>query len=153
MATSLMERAWYANVWTGLNDLKTKGLYQWSDGTPVTWTNWYVGQPDERRTDKSCVFMSLQSTKRGWMFWRDANCSNTFAFMCKQNIGKYRQLYRLHLSLGKNVVLWSGSLFKYVQKYVLAVSFRWCILWKSQTCFNRFNMKFWKWEEVGKGSN
>ena len=87
MATSLMERTWNSNVWTGLNDLKTKGVYEWSDNSTVRWTKWYAGQPDERRTDESCVYMSLDRSKRGWMFWRDGNCSSTFAFMCKKTVG------------------------------------------------------------------
>ncbi len=81
-ATNLMERTWYSNVWIGLNDIKTKGVYEWSDNSSVSWTNWYVGQPDERRTDKSCVYMSLKRGKQGWMYWSDQNCTNKYAFMC-----------------------------------------------------------------------
>ncbi len=89
-ATNLMERTWYSNVWIGLNDLKTKGVYEWSDNSLVSWTNWYVGQPDERRTDKSCVYMSLRRGKQGWMYWSDQNCTNRYAFMCAYDIaGKY----------------------------------------------------------------
>jgi hypothetical protein len=84
-----MERAWYSNVWIGLNDLKTKGVYEWSDGSPVSWTNWYVGQPDERRTDKTCVYMSLRRGKRGWMYWSDQNCTNKYAFICTYHSGKF----------------------------------------------------------------
>ena len=84
-----MERKWYADVWIGLNDLKTKGVYEWSDNSSVSWTNWYVGQPDEKRTDKSCVYMSLRRSKRGWMYWRDQNCTNKYAFVCKYNMGKF----------------------------------------------------------------
>ncbi|XP_028395191.1 uncharacterized protein LOC114519267 isoform X2 [Dendronephthya gigantea] len=80
-ATSLMERAWYSRVWIGLNE-KTKGVYEWSDGSSVSWTNWYVGQPDERGTDKSCVYMSLIRGKRGWMYWKDSNCTRKYPFMC-----------------------------------------------------------------------
>ncbi|CAB3985203.1 macrophage mannose receptor 1-like, partial [Paramuricea clavata] len=83
--TSLMERAWYSNVWIGLNDLKTKGVYEWSDSSSVSWTNWYAGQPDERRTDKSCVYMSLERGKRGLMYWSDQNCTSKYAFMCAYN--------------------------------------------------------------------
>ncbi len=89
-ATNLMERTWYSNVWIGLNDLKIKGVYEWSDNSSVSWTNWYVGQPDERRTDKSCVYMSLRRGKRGWMYWSDQNCTNKYAFMCAYDMaGKY----------------------------------------------------------------
>ena len=82
-----MERAWYSRVWIGLTE-KTKGVYEWSDGSPVSWTNWYVGQPDERGTDKSCVYMSLVRGKRGWMYWKDSNCTRKLPFMCGYSIGK-----------------------------------------------------------------
>ena len=89
-----MERTWYSNVWIGLNDLKTKGVYEWSDNSLVSWTNWYVGQPDERRTDKSCVYMSLRRGKQGWMYWSDQNCTNKYAFMCAyDNASKYVSIY------------------------------------------------------------
>ncbi|CAB3997773.1 Hypothetical predicted protein, partial [Paramuricea clavata] len=81
-ATSLLERVWYSNVWIGLNDLNIKGVYEWSNNSSVSWSNWYVGQPDERRTDKSCVYMSLKRGKRGWMYWSDQNCTSKYAFMC-----------------------------------------------------------------------
>jgi hypothetical protein len=93
-----MERAWYSNVWIGLNDLKTKGVYEWSDGSSVSWTNWYFGQPDERQTDKSCVFMSLRRGKRGWMYWSDQNCTNKYAFICAYNIGKYISTFELFIT-------------------------------------------------------
>ena len=96
-ATRLMERAWYENVWIGLNDLGRKGVYKWSDGSRVLWTNWYVGQPDERRTEKSCVFMSLMRGKRGWMYWRDQNCTDKYAFICKHRIGKSIFFWKLDI--------------------------------------------------------
>ena len=83
-----MVRAWYGSVWIGLNDLKTKGKYEWSDGSPVSWTNWYVGQPDETTIIKTCVYMSLKGIKRTWMFWKDANCTNKFPFICQKTLGK-----------------------------------------------------------------
>ncbi|CAB4013832.1 Hypothetical predicted protein [Paramuricea clavata] len=86
-----MERAWYSNVCIGLNDLKTKGVYEWSDGSSVSWTNWYVGQPDEGQIDKTCVFMSLIRGKRGWMYWRDQNCSNKYAFVCAYTMERTTQ--------------------------------------------------------------
>jgi methionine-rich copper-binding protein CopC len=33
--------------WTGLNDYASKGTWAWSTGEPVTYNNWYPGQPDD----------------------------------------------------------------------------------------------------------
>lgn len=32
--------------WIGLNDEVTEGTFRWSNGEPITYTNWYSGQPD-----------------------------------------------------------------------------------------------------------
>lgn len=32
--------------WTGLNDIQTEGVYQWSSGEPLTYTNWELGEPN-----------------------------------------------------------------------------------------------------------
>lgn len=33
-------------LWIGLNDLATPGKFQWASGEPVTYVNWFPGQPD-----------------------------------------------------------------------------------------------------------
>jgi hypothetical protein len=33
-------------VWTGLSDKNTEGIFQWSNGEPVTYTNWCGAQPN-----------------------------------------------------------------------------------------------------------
>ena len=83
-----MERTWYEKVWIGLNDITGRGVYGWSDGSEVSWTNWYVGQPDERLLRSSCVSMSLHRGKRGWMFWSDENCTKEYPFVCKKSFSK-----------------------------------------------------------------
>ena len=119
-----MERKWYPDVWIGLNDLKNKGVYEWSDGSSVSWTNWYVGQPDERRTDKSCVYMSLSRGKRGWMYWRDQNCTNKYAFVCKYNVGKLRWRNRyiecvFYQVLPRQIFCFDISMFYYFLRFPL----------------------------------
>uniref|UniRef100_A0A3Q3W252 C-type lectin domain-containing protein n=1 Tax=Mola mola TaxID=94237 RepID=A0A3Q3W252_MOLML len=45
-----------SDVWTGLNDLKMPG-YFWSDGMPVTHTNWGNGEPNNHEGREDCVEM------------------------------------------------------------------------------------------------
>ena len=35
-----------ANVWIGLSDYKKEGLWTWSDGTPVKFSHWNKGEPN-----------------------------------------------------------------------------------------------------------
>ncbi|KAG8573742.1 hypothetical protein GDO81_012526, partial [Engystomops pustulosus] len=67
-------------VWLGLNDLKTQMLYEWSDGSPVTYTTWQRGEPSHQTNDQEdCVALS---TKDGQ--WADQMCEKTFPYICKR---------------------------------------------------------------------
>lgn len=41
--------------WFGLNDLSTEGIFSFSDGTPLTYTNWSPGQPDALTSNQDGV--------------------------------------------------------------------------------------------------
>lgn len=69
-----------AHVWLGLNDLKTQMYFEWSDGTPVTYTIWERGEPshmDNRQED--CVALN---PKVG--HWSDQACEKKFPYICKR---------------------------------------------------------------------
>ena len=34
-------------LWIGLNDIDSEGTFVWSDGSPVTYTNWVPGEPND----------------------------------------------------------------------------------------------------------
>ncbi|XP_053322522.1 macrophage mannose receptor 1 [Spea bombifrons] len=67
-------------VWIGLNNLKIQLYYEWSDGTPVTYTTWRRGEPshlDNREED--CVALD---PKEG--LWSDELCEKKFPYICKR---------------------------------------------------------------------
>ena len=70
------------DIWTGLNDRQSRGVYRWSDTGPVRYTNWYNNQPDDSSRMSSCVKMSLQQSYRGGLSWTDDDCSMKHAFVC-----------------------------------------------------------------------
>lgn len=86
LATSLMERAWNTDVWIGLSFENTTNTYKWSDGSPVKWTNWAVGNPRGRWTKDYCVYMNLERTTQDLMYWRVGKCTEEKLFLCKKTL-------------------------------------------------------------------
>ena len=67
--------------WFGLNDLSTEGTFSFSDGTPVTYTNWSPGQGG-LSPDEDGVYFGLDGT------WSDADITETHKFLFQlRNIG------------------------------------------------------------------
>ncbi|CAB4014988.1 macrophage mannose receptor 1-like, partial [Paramuricea clavata] len=96
-ATSLMERAWNTDVWIGLSDENTSNTFKWSDGIPVSWTNWAVGNPRGAWTgDHQCVYMNLERTTKELMYWRGGECSEKKLFICKKIISKFYSGYEFY---------------------------------------------------------
>ncbi|XP_015338886.1 macrophage mannose receptor 1 [Marmota marmota marmota] len=66
-------------LWIGLNDLKIQMYFEWSDGTPVTFTKWLRGEPShENNRQEDCVVMK---GKDG--YWADRACEKPLDYICK----------------------------------------------------------------------
>lgn len=44
-------------LWIGLNDRKTEGLFEWSDHSTVSFTSWEYGKPAVSSEIKDCVLI------------------------------------------------------------------------------------------------
>ncbi|KAJ7408292.1 Macrophage mannose receptor 1 [Pitangus sulphuratus] len=67
-------------LWIGLNDLKVQMYFEWSDGTPVTYTKWLRGEPTHlNKRQEDCVVMK---GKDG--FWADHSCEKKIGYICKR---------------------------------------------------------------------
>ncbi|XP_072364675.1 macrophage mannose receptor 1 [Scyliorhinus torazame] len=67
-------------LWLGMSDLKMQMLFEWTDGSPVTFTAWLHNEPshfDNKRED--CVVMR---TKIG--YWADYVCEKQYGYICKR---------------------------------------------------------------------
>lgn len=68
----------FASVWLGASDTVQEGLLAWTDGTPVDFGNWGLGQPDEfPSTD--CVEKRFEPFQR----WYDQPCNNVRRYICE----------------------------------------------------------------------
>ncbi|ETE59520.1 Macrophage mannose receptor 1, partial [Ophiophagus hannah] len=67
-------------LWIGLNDLKIQMFFEWSDGSPVTYTKWLRGQPTHTNNrEEDCVVMK---GKDG--YWADEPCDMEYGYICKR---------------------------------------------------------------------
>uniref|UniRef100_A0A8B9EC39 Macrophage mannose receptor 1 n=1 Tax=Anser cygnoides TaxID=8845 RepID=A0A8B9EC39_ANSCY len=67
-------------LWIGLNDFKVQMYFEWSDGTPVTYTKWLRGEPTHANNrQEDCVVMK---GKDG--FWADHSCEKKIGYICKR---------------------------------------------------------------------
>ncbi|XP_053119453.1 macrophage mannose receptor 1 isoform X2 [Hemicordylus capensis] len=66
-------------LWIGLNDLKIQMYFEWTDGTPVTYSKWLPGEPTHTTNgQEDCVAMK---GKDG--YWSDQPCDMKLGYICK----------------------------------------------------------------------
>ncbi|XP_059201160.1 macrophage mannose receptor 1-like [Centropristis striata] len=64
-------------VWIGLNDIRTEGLFDWSDHSAVTFTSWAFGEPSVSTVTEDCVLIKGENG-----FWADRVCDEKHGFIC-----------------------------------------------------------------------
>ncbi|XP_076822718.1 macrophage mannose receptor 1-like [Clavelina lepadiformis] len=76
----------FVYFWIGLNNLNQ--VYQWTDGSPVNFTNWDTGEPDHPQGFENCAESQLYYH---YPDWNNLNCDMTRNFICKIRKGKNPQ--------------------------------------------------------------
>nr|XP_008161018.1 macrophage mannose receptor 1-like isoform X2 [Chrysemys picta bellii] len=66
-------------LWIGLNDFKVQMFFEWSDGTPVTYTKWQHGEPTRTNRQEDCVAVKGQDG-----YWADHLCEKKVGYICKR---------------------------------------------------------------------
>nr|XP_020447068.1 macrophage mannose receptor 1-like [Monopterus albus] len=64
-------------LWIGMNDRKTEGLFDWSDHSTVSFTSWEYGKPAVSTDAEDCVLMRGESGN-----WADRTCDEQHGFIC-----------------------------------------------------------------------
>ena len=90
---SLNTDAVYILAYLGLNDIEEEGRWRWSDGSPLTYTDWSpvsdyatLRQPDGAEVE-DCAMITLESV-HSTRSWHDIPCAydKVRQFLCKQDI-------------------------------------------------------------------
>ncbi|KAJ7376149.1 hypothetical protein OS493_036755 [Desmophyllum pertusum] len=58
----------------------------WVDGTRLTFSDWYSGQPDNYRQEEFCGEMYVLQVRYGVVKWNDVNCSRASSFICEKEL-------------------------------------------------------------------
>ncbi|XP_077159614.1 macrophage mannose receptor 1-like [Paroedura picta] len=67
-------------LWIGLNSQKTARYFEWSDGTPVTYTKWENGEPTYLQDSvDNCVTMRGENG-----YWMDTFCQEEYGYICQR---------------------------------------------------------------------
>ncbi|XP_042284935.1 macrophage mannose receptor 1-like [Thunnus maccoyii] len=64
-------------LWIGLNDRKTEGLFDWSDHSTVSFTSWEFGEPAVSTDVEDCVLIRGENGN-----WADRSCEEKHDFIC-----------------------------------------------------------------------
>ncbi|XP_075877945.1 macrophage mannose receptor 1-like [Nelusetta ayraudi] len=64
-------------LWIGLNDIRTEGLFDWGDHSTVSYTSWTYGKPTVSINTEDCVLITGENGN-----WQDRTCDERHGFIC-----------------------------------------------------------------------
>lgn len=88
-------------LWIGLSDASNEGVFTWSNGDPVTYTNWRGGEPnnalfDSQGEDYAALNWGFQSGLHPFGTWNDTPLAGTPpGFAGTADYGPYRGIIEL----------------------------------------------------------
>jgi len=102
-------------TWIGMHrDPKDKSRWLWVDGSRLTYTYWYEGEPNSVYEECAEMYPKVH----GWK-WNDLGCSNSFPYVCETRRANTCQ----KLSLGSGVQVSPSHCLSSIQKYGSTCSF------------------------------
>ncbi|MBI3519122.1 MAG: gliding motility-associated C-terminal domain-containing protein [Bacteroidetes bacterium] len=70
LVQALSNQGFSSNViWIGFSDAITEGSFVWYDGSPISYTNWAAGEPNNAGGNENCTQIYTDGS------WNDLNCS------------------------------------------------------------------------------
>ncbi|KAG8138548.1 hypothetical protein E2320_004426 [Naja naja] len=80
LSNEISQRLKFLDVWMGLRLSKRKGIWEWSDGSNLTYISWEEGEPNNFFNRESCAVLSARSR---YLQWNDKNCMHLHPFVCE----------------------------------------------------------------------
>ena len=71
----------------GISDIDEEGSWVTIHGSPLGFTNWDQGEPNNANDNEDCGFMHKESGK-----WNDRKCSYAYPFICQFKTGTLKLL-------------------------------------------------------------
>uniref|UniRef100_A0A8C7Z677 Mannose receptor, C type 1b n=1 Tax=Oryzias sinensis TaxID=183150 RepID=A0A8C7Z677_9TELE len=81
-------------LWIGLNDRSTEGLFEWSDHSTVSFTSWEFGKP-LKSTSENCVLLRGENGN-----WADRYCEEKHGFICMKQSSSERTGDEVDMNIG-----------------------------------------------------
>ncbi|TMS09857.1 Macrophage mannose receptor 1 [Larimichthys crocea] len=82
-------------LWIGLNDIRTEGLFDWSDHSFVSFTSWAYGKPSLSADTVDCILMTGENGN-----WADRLCDEKHGFICMKQSETERPVEEVDVDAG-----------------------------------------------------
>uniref|UniRef100_A0AAQ5XL32 Mannose receptor, C type 1b n=3 Tax=Amphiprion ocellaris TaxID=80972 RepID=A0AAQ5XL32_AMPOC len=82
-------------LWIGLNDRKTEGLFDWSDHSTVSFTSWEYGKPAVATEGEDCVLIRGENGN-----WADRSCDEKHGYICMKQSSTESKGDEIDLDIG-----------------------------------------------------
>jgi len=73
-------------VWIGLNDIEQENKFTFSDGSPMSYQNWFDKFPNDNFKFSDCTLIPLENDAN--FKWKDATCGLELPFICRIKLNK-----------------------------------------------------------------
>ncbi|KAK5860194.1 hypothetical protein PBY51_021689 [Eleginops maclovinus] len=82
-------------LWIGMNDRTTEGLFEWSDHSTVSYTSWEFGKPTVSADTVNCVLVKGDNGN-----WADQYCGDKHGFICMKQSSSESSYEEVDLDIG-----------------------------------------------------